>query len=82
MTKSLFDSCEKAISNWVEKDQTTLILVDGEEDLAPLFLHIIAPIKSAIIYGQPNKGVVLRITELDSKIRCQKILSLCEKTND
>ena len=82
MTKSLFDSCEKAINNWVEKDQTTLILVDGEEDLAPLFLHIIAPIKSAIIYGQPNKGVVLRITELDSKIRCQKILSLCEKRND
>ena len=82
MTKSLFDSCEKAINNWVEKDQTTLILVDGEEDLAPLFLHIIAPIKSAIIYGQPNKGVVLRITELDSKIRCQKILSLCEMRND
>ena len=82
LTKSLFDSCEKAINNWVEKDQTTLILVDGEEDLAPLFLHIIAPIKSAIIYGQPNKGVVLRITELDSKIRCQKILSLCEKRND
>ena len=82
MTKSLFDSCEKAINNWVEKDQTTLILVDGEEDLAPLFLHIIAPIKSAIIYGQPNKGVVLRITELDSKMRCQKILSLCEKRND
>ena len=82
LTKSLFDSCEKAINNWIEKDQTTLILVDGEEDLAPLFLHIIAPIKSAIIYGQPNKGVVLRITELDSKIRCQKILSLCEKRND
>ena len=82
MTKSLFDSCKKAINNWVEKSQTTLILVDGEEDLAPLFLHIVAPIKSAIIYGQPDKGVVLRITELDSKIRCQKILSLCEKRND
>ena len=82
LTKSLFDSCKKAINNWVEKSQTTLILVDGEEDLAPLFLHIIAPIKSAIIYGQPNKGVVLRITELDSKIRCQKILSLCEMRND
>ena len=82
LTKSLFDCCKKAISNWVNKSQTTLIIVDGEEDLAPLFLHIVAPIKSAIIYGQPDKGVVLRITELDSKIRCQKILSLCEKRND
>jgi len=60
----------------------TLILVDGEEDLTPLFLHILAPIKSAIIYGQPDKGVVLRITELDSKIRCQKMLSLCDKRNN
>ena len=82
LTKSLFDSCKEAMNNWLERRQNTLILVDGEEDLAPLFLHILAPIKSAIIYGQPNKGVVLRITELDSKIRCQKILSLCDKKNN
>ena len=82
LTKSLFDSCKEAMNNWLERRQNTLILVDGEEDLAPLFLHILAPIRSAIIYGQPNKGVVLRITELDSKIRCQKILSLCDKRNN
>ena len=82
LTKSLFKSCKEAINNWTEKNQTTLILVNGEEDLTPLFLHIIAPIKSAIIYGQPSKGVVLRITGLDSKTRCQKILSLCEKKNN
>ena len=81
LTKSLFHSCKEAMNNWVEKSQTTLILVDGEEDLAPLFLHVLAPLKSAIIYGQPNKGVVLRITELESKMRCQKILSLCDKKN-
>ena len=82
LTKSLFESCKRAINNWTENNETTLILVNGEEDLAPLFLHIIAPIKSAIIYGQPSKGVVLRITGLESKTRCQKILSLCEKQNN
>jgi pantetheine-phosphate adenylyltransferase len=82
LTRSLFESCEQAIFNWTEKNETTLILVNGEEDLAPLFLHIIAPMKSAIIYGQPTKGVVVRITGLDSKMRCQKILSLCERNSN
>ena len=82
LTRSLFESCKQAIFNWTEKNETTLILVNGEEDLAPLFLHILAPMKSAIIYGQPTKGVVVRITGLDSKMRCQKILSLCEKNGN
>ena len=82
VTKSLFESCKRAINNWTKNNETTLILVNGEEDLAPLFLHIIAPIIWAIIYGQPRKGVVLRITGLDSKTRCQKILSLCEKQDN
>jgi len=82
LTKSLFDTCKKAVNNWMDKDQSTLIIVDGEEDLAPIFLHILAPIKSAIIYGQPNKGVVVRITGLDSKRRCRNILSLCENKNN
>ncbi len=82
LTISLFESCKQAIFNWTEKNETTLILVNGEEDLAPLFLHILAPMKSAIIYGQPTKGVVVRITGLDSKMRCQKILSLCEKNSN
>ena len=82
LTRSLFESCKQAIFNWTEKNETTLILVNGEEDLAPLFLHILAPMKSAIIYGQPTKGVVVRITGLDSKMRCQKILSLCEKNSN
>jgi len=76
LTKSLFESCKKAMSNWIENGEKSLILVDGEEDLAPLLLHILAPIRSVILYGQPNQGVVLRITGLDSKYRCQRLLSL------
>ncbi len=82
LTESLFKSCKDAINNWNQKNETTLIIVDGEEDLAPLFLHIVAPVKSVILYGQPNEGVVLRITGLDSKKRCQKILSLCQQIDD
>ena len=76
LTKSLFESCKVAIDNWTVKNLKTLIIVDGEEDLAPLLLHLLAPIKSVVIYGQPNQGVVLRITGLDSKSRCRSLISL------
>ena len=76
LTKSLFDSCKVAIDNWAIKNLRTLIIVDGEEDLAPLLLHLLAPMNSVILYGQPNQGVVLRITGLDSKSRCQSLISM------
>ena len=79
LTRSLFESCQVAISNWTKKKEKTLIIVDGEEDLAPLLLHILAPIKSVILYGQPNHGVVLRITGLDTKNRCKRLLSMFEE---
>ena len=79
LTKSLFEACQIAISNWADKREKTLIIVDGEEDLAPLLLHILAPIKSVILYGQPNQGVVMRITGLDTKNRCKRLLSMFQK---
>ena len=76
LTKSLFESCKIAIDNWTINRLKTLIVVDGEEDLAPLLLHLLAPINAAILYGQPNQGVVVRITGLDSKSRCQSLISM------
>lgn len=79
LTKSLFESCKIAIDNWTINRLKTLIVVDGEEDLAPLLLHLLAPINAAILYGQPNQGVVVRITGLDSKSRCQSLINLFEE---
>ncbi len=79
LTKSLFESCKFAIERWTQSNEKTLIIVDGEEDLSPLFLHILAPLNSVILYGQPNQGVVLRITSLESKTRCRKLLSMFER---
>ncbi len=79
LTKSLFESCKVAINNWNINRSKTLIIVDGEEDLAPLLLHLLAPLNTAILYGQPNRGVVLRITGLDSKSRCQSLINLFEE---
>ncbi len=74
ITPSLIHSIEAALHN----DQTTCIEVDGEEDLAPIIIHLLAPLGTNIVYGQPGKGVVLRVTDLSSKEQCRGLLSRFE----
>lgn len=74
LTPSLLESLEKAIS----MQSSVIIHVDGEEDLAPLYIHCLAPIGTVVLYGQPRQGVVSQITTLDVKIRCRELLSLFE----
>ena len=80
LTPSLLSSCEAAISSWCDAKTSSLIIVDGEEDLAPLLLHPLAPIDSVILYGQPGKGVVIRWCGEDAKQRCRRLLSQFEIT--
>ena len=71
---SLVDAVENALS----KDEPTMINVEGEEDLAPIIIHCLAPIGTAVIYGQPKTGVVVQISSLAVKNRCRDILSMFE----
>ncbi len=59
--------------------EPTLMIVDGEEDLAPIVVHLLAPFGTAVVYGQPGKGVVLRFTEEDTKDNCRRILDVFTK---
>ena len=74
ITEALLVNCESSLTNWHKDGSSTLIKINGEEDLAPLILHPLAPLGSVIIYGQPGKGVVIRWTEEDSKERCRNLL--------
>ena len=74
ITEALLVCCESSITNWHADGSSSLIKINGEEDLAPLILHPLAPLGSVIIYGQPGKGVVIRWTEEDSKERCRNLL--------
>ena len=51
-----------------------MVNVLGEEDLAPLIIHPLAPIGAIVLYGQPGKGLVLRICDEESKLRCRNLL--------
>lgn len=60
----------KAISALKEammKDESTIIVVDGEEDLLALPAIALAPLTSVILYGQPDEGLV--IVKVDEGIR-------------
>lgn len=57
----------------------TLIVVNGEEDLAPIIVHLLAPIGCTVLYGQPGKGVVVRITSQETKENCRRILDVFTK---
>ncbi len=65
----------KAIRNWLNNKQNTIIIVTGEEDLLTIPAVISSPIGAAVIYGQPNVGLVLiEITE-DIQQKFQEILT-------
>lgn len=74
----LTPSLNQAISSALVAEETVVIEVEGEEDLAPLVLHCLAPIGTVILYGQPRTGVVLQYTSLTVKERCRHLLSLFE----
>ncbi|MDD1671648.1 MAG: GTP-dependent dephospho-CoA kinase family protein [Methanomicrobiales archaeon] len=54
----------------------SLIVVEGEEDLAVLPLVLAAPEGGMLLYGQPNEGVVLREIDAQAKKDATNLLSL------
>jgi hypothetical protein len=75
---SITASLITAIDTALHSDGTVCVDVDGEEDLAPIIIHLLAPLGSNILYGQPGEGVVLAQTGEPIKERCRIILSKFE----
>ena len=74
LTPSLLRTCEAAIESWKDSGRTSLIDIEGEEDLAPLVLHPLSPLGAVVLYGQPGEGVVARWCGEDAKQRCRRLL--------
>ena len=69
------DESFNLIKNIFEEKPPIRLVVDGEEDLLVLPVCLFAPKNSAIMYGQPNEGLV--IAEITNEIRekVQKIVN-------
>ncbi|WP_053946980.1 GTP-dependent dephospho-CoA kinase family protein [Halolamina sediminis] len=53
-----------ALREAVDAEADTLLVVEGEEDLATLPAVLAAPLGGSVVYGQPGEGMVLiRVTE-------------------
>jgi uncharacterized protein (UPF0218 family) len=68
----------QALQDALIAEESVLLEVEGEEDLAPLIIHCLAPIGTVVLYGQPRKGVVMQVTTMDVKERCRNLLNLFE----
>ncbi|HVF69692.1 MAG TPA: DUF359 domain-containing protein, partial [Xanthomonadales bacterium] len=58
----------KALDDFSETKRKQLIIVDGEEDLLVLPVVALSPLDSVVLYGQPDRGVVMiKVTEKKKK---------------
>jgi len=72
ISQELWDILQQTLSH--SSTETIRIDVDGEEDLAALAAISLAPSDATVIYGLPNKGVVLVPTIQEHKDLVNKIL--------
>lgn len=77
LTPSLWESLEKALP-LLQQKKTTVIIVNGEEDLAVLPLLLIVPSGFTICYGQPHIGMVAIPVNQDTKEQAVALLSSFE----
>lgn len=79
LTPDLLECADLALEfAFSEEGGPVLLDVDGEEDLAPILIHLLAPLGTVVLYGQPSAGVVLRITDESTKERCRALLDTFE----
>lgn len=75
ITKDLWDAIETAYG----MDGTVRIEVEGEEDLAFIPCVLVAPEGSKVIYGMPNRGMVVVTVDRKSRRRVRKAFERFER---
>lgn len=65
-----------AIYSLLHKPTKSVLLIDGEEDLAVIPSILLSPLGSKVYYGQPDQGVVEILVDLNTKKELLKLLNL------
>lgn len=61
-----------------ERKRKTVLQINGEEDLVVLSIILLAPLGTAVFYGQPDKGIVKVEVSEESKDRAYELISKFE----
>ena len=77
ITGGLIDTLRVAMDN-----RPALVFVNGEEDLAVIPLVGMVPQGSAIFYGQPGEGVVVRMVDDEAVALADELFSLFVQDNN
>ncbi|MCK9298605.1 MAG: GTP-dependent dephospho-CoA kinase family protein [Methanoculleus sp.] len=72
---TITDELVDAITD-VVRNPPGVIFVEGEEDLAVIPLVLAAPAGAAVLYGQPQEGVVLRLVDASAKRDAASMLTV------
>ena len=78
LTVSLIEALEAAI----DEEAAVQIIVDGEEDLAAIPAILLAPDGSAVLYGQPDEGVVHVTVNADARERAIELIDYLSGDRD
>ena len=70
LTAELLSALRAAVTG----DTTTLLVVDGEEDLAALPATLVVPEGASVVYGQPDEGMVLVTADEPTRGRARSLL--------
>ena len=71
-----------AMCEGLDSDGTTLVDVEGEEDLAALPVVLMVAESASVVYGQPDEGMVLVTPENEVRERVRSILSRMDGDSD
>jgi len=67
-----------ALREAFEREESTLLEVDGEEDLAALPAVLVAPPGASIVYGQPGEGMVHAVVDSETRRQIRELLAQME----
>jgi uncharacterized protein (UPF0218 family) len=67
------------LSHHSNKENTKIVVIDGEEDLLVIPCIMVAPIGSLILYGQPKQGIVIINVNKSVKETIANLLQKFEK---
>jgi uncharacterized protein (UPF0218 family) len=68
----------EALDDAIDSGGSTVITVVGEEDLAALPAVVAAPDGAAVVYGQPDEGMVLVTVDETLRAECRDLLERME----
>ena len=82
LSLSLLVELRAALDRADDDSETTVVVVDGEEDLAALPAVLAAPDGASVVYGQPDRGMVLAGTSPDERAVVRDLLERMDGDTD